>query len=293
MILVTGAAGKTGLAILRALSKSETAVRAFVRNERQSESVLAAGASQWVAGDLRDPAALEAALSGVQKVYHICPNMHPDEVVIGRLMLEAARQAGVEHFVYHSVLHPQTEKMPHHWNKLRVEELVLESGLPFTILQPTAYMQNLLAYRQQVCSQGVYAVPYSGDAALSLVDLLDVAAAAVKVLQEDGHIGATYELVGTMPLTGKQIAAMLSRLLGRPVRFERLSAAEWRLQAERQGLQGYALDALLKMFAYYDRYGLVGNPMVLGALLERKPTSLEAFLRREFVATIERQGEEL
>ena len=63
-------------------------------------------------------------------VYHVCPNVSPDEIAIGRVSIAAARSAGVEHFVYHSVLHPQTEAMPHHWLKLRVEEALITSGLP-------------------------------------------------------------------------------------------------------------------------------------------------------------------
>ena len=124
---------------------------------------------------MRDPQTIRKATEGVRAVYHICPNMLPDEVGIGETVIAAATSAGIERFVYHSVLHPQTEKMPHHWHKLRVEEMLIESGLPFTILQPTAYMQNLLVAWQAIYEQGVYAVPYTVGSRLSLVDLADVA----------------------------------------------------------------------------------------------------------------------
>jgi NAD(P)H dehydrogenase (quinone) len=87
--------------------------------------------------------------------------MSPDEVVIGTLVIGEAKRAGVEHFVYHSVLHPQTERMTHHWQKLRVEEMLFESGLPFTILQPAPYMQNLLAVWKSIVEEGELRVPYS------------------------------------------------------------------------------------------------------------------------------------
>ena len=143
MLLLTGAGGKTGRAVLAALQRAlpgEMGIRLFLRREER----LPAGVEGFV-GDMTRATDWEEAMAGVKRIYHICPNMHLDEIGIGRLALAAARQAGVGHFVYHSVLHPQTEKMPHHWRKLRVEELLLESGLPFTILQPAAYMQNIAA----------------------------------------------------------------------------------------------------------------------------------------------------
>ena len=94
---------------------------------------------------MRDDDAIRFAMQGVRAVYHICPNMSPDEIAIGKLVIGEARKVQVEHFVYHSVLHPQTEKINHHWQKLQVEEMIFKSGLPFTILQPAPYMQNLLA----------------------------------------------------------------------------------------------------------------------------------------------------
>ncbi len=145
MILVTGAAGKSGRSVISALAQRGAAVRAYVRREGQIAMVQAAGADTVVIGDLQDAHTLQQAVQCVRALYHICPNMHPDEVAIGRRVIDAALAAGVEHFVYHSVLHPQTATMPHHWNKLQVEEALFESRLPFTILQPTAYMQNLLA----------------------------------------------------------------------------------------------------------------------------------------------------
>ena len=144
MILITGAGGKTGRALIEALSNGE-AVRAFVRRPEQAAEVRRLGAQEVVAGELLDEGTIRSAMKGARAVYHICPNMNPDEAAIGRLVIQAAQDAGVEHFVYHSVLHPQTQKMDHHWQKLRVEEMLFESGLTFTILQPAPYMQNLLA----------------------------------------------------------------------------------------------------------------------------------------------------
>jgi uncharacterized protein YbjT (DUF2867 family) len=280
MILVTGAGGKTGRAVIRALRARGAEVRALVHHHEQSAALTALGARETMAADMRLMLALRRAVENVRAVYHICPNVHPDEVAIGRSLVAAAKAAGVEHFVYHSVLHPQTEKMPHHWNKLRVEELLFESGLPVTVLQPTAYMQNLLAGWKSIVEEGVLRVPYSVEARVSLVDLENVAEAAARVLTEPGHSGATYELVGAPALAQTEAAEALSRALGRAVRAEAESLEAWERRSRAAGLSEYAIETLIKMYRYYERWGLAGNPNVLGWLLQRTPTTLTAFVER-------------
>jgi uncharacterized protein YbjT (DUF2867 family) len=279
MILVTGAAGKTGRAVIEVLARRGAAVRALVRRESQLAPVEALGAREAVAGDMAELAVWRQALSSVQAVYHICPNMHPAETAIGQTALAAARECGVSRFVYHSVLHPQTEKMPHHWRKLRVEEALLESGLDFTILQPAAYMQNVLAARESIMSEGIYRVPYPVETRLSMVDLADIAEAAAVVLTESGHGGAIYELAGPEALTQVEAAAAVSAAWSRPVRAVQISAAEWRRQARSAGLGSDQVETLLRMFDYYARYGLIGSGNILRWLLGRPPTTFAAWCR--------------
>jgi len=283
MILVTGAGGKTGRSLVKALSKVES-VCAFVHREEHVSVAKSLGAEKVLVGDMHDESALRSAMQGARSLYHICPNMNPDEVDIGRLVIDEARKAGVEHFVYHSVLHPQTEKMNHHWQKMRVEEMIFESGLPFTILQPAPYMQNLLASWKSIVEDGVLRVPYSVNSKFSFVDLEDLAEAAKIVLTEPDHVNAIYELAGTMPMSHIEVAEILSRMLNRNVRAEKEEIKDWRLRAERSsGMREYATENLIKMFEYYDQWGLVGNPNVLGCLLKREPISLETFVRKESV----------
>jgi NAD(P)H dehydrogenase (quinone) len=280
MILITGAGGKSGQAIIHALAQQGMPVRAFVRNQSQAERVQAAGAVESFTGDLADGAALYAAAAGIRALYHICPNMHPQEADIGARVIAAAQAQGVARFVYHSVLHPQAGAMPHHWQKLRVEEQLFTAGLEYTILQPTAYMQNLLANWHAITQQGRYANPYPVNAVLALVDLADVASVAARVLTESGHQGATYELVGTRPLAQSEVAGVLSEVLGRPVQAEEIPLDEWAAMARAQGLSGYRLETLLAMFRYYAHHGLIGNPNVLCWLLRRAPTTLAEFIGR-------------
>lgn len=281
MICVTGAAGKTGLAVIRAVAASGRPVRALVRRTEQQAAALDAGAHEIHVGDLTNPQTIRALLQGASALYHICPNMHPEEVAIGRLIVEAAQAVALPHLVYHSVLHPGVEAMPHHWHKLRVEELILNAKLPFTILQPTAYLQNLRGTYQQVTTQGVFAQPYPPTSRIALVDLHDVAEVAARVLGDPEHFGAIYELVGTPPFSQHEVATEISRVLGRAVRATEIPLPQWVSNAQQAGLSPYAIDTLQRMFRYYAEHGLVGNRTVLRWLLGREPTTLEAFLQRE------------
>lgn len=279
MFLITGAAGKTGLAIIRTLARRGMAVRGLVRRAEQGIQVQAAGANQVVYGDMAQAGVLAQAMVGVQTVYHICPNMHPDELEIGKQLIAAAQQHHLSHIVYHSVLHPQTPAMPHHWQKSQVEEKLFAAGIPYTILQPTAYMQNLLAGWPTIIEQGILANPYPVTTRLSLVDLQDVAEAAARVLTESGYFFATYELVGTEPLSQLALAETFSQVLNRPVTAQEIPLAQWQQNAAAH-LSPYALDSLSKMFRYYAAYGLEGNPNSLHWLLTRPPTSLTSFITR-------------
>lgn len=280
MILVTGAAGKTGQAVIQALAQRGQRVRALIRRPEQAQLVEEKGAAEAIVGDMQEPAVWALAVRGIRAIYHICPNMNPFEVRMGHLAIDAAQSAGVDHFVYHSVLHPQTESMPHHWLKLHVEERLFESGLPFTILQPTAYMQNVLPYWEYIIKKQIYRVPYPVNTYLSLVDLEDVATVASIVLTEPGHIGATYELAGPEVLTPTEMARILSRHLKRFIRAETLPLETWKQQARVVGIDGYQLETLIKMFRYYGNFGFWGNSNVLRWLLRRPPTTFSEFVKR-------------
>ncbi len=282
MILLTGAAGKTGRAVLKALVERDQNVCVLVRNNKQADDLLAAGAVDAITGNMEDAGVYEKALKNVNSLYHICPNMHPEELEIGNTIINAAIRNKLDLFVYHSVLHPQTEKMPHHWNKMRVEEMLFESGLGFTILQPAPYMQNILVSRKTVCNESVFRVPYPVFTRLSLVDLQDLARAAAAVLLEPGHKGATYEIVGTGGLSQVAVAEQLSDFFGRDIAAEEQPLDEWRSTAVKSGMNLYQVETLIKMFTYYSRYGLVGNSNVLSWLLNGEPGSLYNFIKRDF-----------
>jgi NAD(P)H dehydrogenase (quinone) len=280
MILVTGAAGKTGNAIVRALGARGASVRALVRWPEQTAKLKALGAVEACVGSFEDAQALARAASGIRAIYHICPNVSPDEVAYARAVATAAQSSGVRRFVYHSVLHPQIEAMPHHWQKMRAEEMLLASDLDLTILRSTAYMQNILGGWRGITEHGILRIPYPVETRLSLVDLEDVAEAAVLTLMDNNHIGAAYELAGTWPLNQTEVAVAIGSALGRSILAESETVEAWEARARAAGMGDYERTTLAAMFRYYARHGLVGNPNTLAWLLGRAPNNLAQFIGR-------------
>ncbi|MCL5429048.1 MAG: NmrA family NAD(P)-binding protein [Chloroflexi bacterium] len=280
MILVTGAAGKTGLAVTKALWQKGIPTRALVRRAEQEPLVRHAGAKQVIIGDALDEAVSAKALTSIEAVYLICPNVHPKELEIGQKIIALSKTAKVKRIVYHSVLFPQIEAMPHHWQKLRVEEALLQSGLNFTILQPASYMQNILPYWEAITQRGEYFIPYSVDSVFSPVDLKDVAKVASQILEDWKHDGAIYPLAGSQWLNSRQMAELMGKALGREVRASSQPLADWIATAQVGQMPPYALDALTRMFVYYDKHGFSGSSLVLENLLSRPATTFSQFLNR-------------
>lgn len=285
MVLVTGAAGKTGTAVIRSLVEMGNDIRALVHREGKRSVLIEAGAMEVVTCDMGDSRMVQRATEGIDVVYHICPNVSPNEIAFGRNMIQASQRAGVQRLVYHSVLHPQIEAMPHHWAKMRVEEMIFESGLPFTIIQPVAYMQNILGYWNEI-KEGRYPVPYGPDTRLGMVDLSDVADVAATVVNDPSHAGSIYELCGPDVLTQLEIATILERELEISVQVEQLSIDEWKKSARGRGLGEYQVNALSMMFEYYDKHDFWGSSKILTWLLGRQPNSFSIFLRN-FLARID------
>lgn len=283
-VLITGAAGKTGKAIIRSLSGNKLRISALVHKRESAKDLESMGVDDIVIGDLLDSSLMLNTLRGVDVLYLIVSNMNPQEKEICSGIVDLCRTVNVNRIIYHSVLHPQVSSMPHHWQKMQVEELLFASSLDFTILQPTAYMQNILGYRNAIDS-GIYPMPYSIHSNISLVDLQDVSEIAAKVIIESGHSKATYELVGTPLLSQTDVAEALSHHLNKDVVAIETPIYEWENSVSTGNMGNYTKNALKSMFKYYSSYGLSGNDQVLTWLLKRKPTTLEQFLKRDYIIT--------
>ena len=280
MILITGANGKTGRSIIPHLVKRGERVRALDIPAAQAQ--LRDMGVEPIAGDLREISSLRPALKGVQTVYHIPPRLQADELQLGKNMIAAAKAEGVQRFVYHSVIFPHLESVVFHWEKMKVEVELFQSGLPFTIIEPTNYMQNLFWQWAFVEKRSELLLPYSAEQPITWLDLHDFGEAVAKVLTQPDHEGATYQLCSTgKALTWREIAALISKLLDREIKAIKLPVAEYLKLPSWQGMTPEGMERLVTMFHHYDQYGFrCGNNRVLSMLLGRPATTYEQFLRR-------------
>jgi uncharacterized protein YbjT (DUF2867 family) len=263
VIVVTAAGGQTGAAVVRALWSRGHRVRAVVSGARERPQ-LTALAADVVAADLRKTDGLEQVLAGAEVLYAIWPNFDPGEAAGMTALLGAARRAGVGRVVYHSVLRPQARAMPHHAAKDLVEEALDASGMAWRVLQPCAYADNLDGQLPDVAATGSFRSPWGLTTAQSLVDLRDVADAAVVLMTEEGLDGGTFEAAGPEPLTAPRIAELLSRRLGRTV-----TAVDVVPDGPVPPVSDYAAHCTRTMFDHYRAHGFTGSPRVLEALLGR------------------------
>jgi uncharacterized protein YbjT (DUF2867 family) len=141
-ILVIGASGAIGRPTVRHLVKRGAKIRALSSKESSAANLKSLGVTETVIGDLTNDADVSRAMAGAASVIHIPPRFREDEAEIGQRVLKAAVEAKVGHFVFSSVFHPQMRDMDHHFNKLVVEEALIDSGLSFTIMQPAMFMQS-------------------------------------------------------------------------------------------------------------------------------------------------------
>jgi uncharacterized protein YbjT (DUF2867 family) len=280
-ILITGGSGKTGRRAVAAIAKAGGRVRALVRRPEAADELRKAGASEIAVGDLTDSVSLRRALSGAGQVLHICPPMHPQEDAIAQSFIGLARQQGVGRFVLYSVLHPLLDDVPHHARKLQAERHLVNSGLTYTILQPSRYMQHLVPIWKAVLRTGQHSMPFDTRARFSVVDLADLAEAIALVMTRPGHEGATYQLAGPQALSQDDMAQILTGLLGRPIQAVAKNIEEFRREATAAGLPTARIETMCLMNAHYSAHGLIGNPNVLRWILGGEPTSFADFVRRE------------
>jgi uncharacterized protein YbjT (DUF2867 family) len=266
-ILAVGASGKFAGLVIPELARRGASVRGFVHDRDDAGRVRAQGAEDVVIGDLADPASVAAALKGVDRVFYIAPVALPNEAEVGKVFVAASIDAGVRRFVFSSVIHPVLSGLPNHALKAPVEEAVLNSHLEYSFLHPAVLFQNYAGAWKRILESGVIGEPWSNDTRFSRVDYRDVAEVAAIALTEDRLLYGTFELCAEGWLDRHEVASLIGEVLGRPIAPQRLDPAS--LPA--------AAQAMRPMFDHYDRIGLRGNALTLGAILGRKPRTLRAY----------------
>jgi NAD(P)H dehydrogenase (quinone) len=169
-VLVTSAAGQTGTRLVRLLASRGFRVRGLVTRDSSAERVRALGGEPFL-GDLRDGRALCEAMAGAEKVYHIAPTLSRDEHAMGRIVLQAAQAAGVRQFVLHGVMAPYLQNINYHWAKEQIQWDLYRSGMAYTVLLPTNFMQNISWSWPAIARDGRWELPYGIDQHITWVDL--------------------------------------------------------------------------------------------------------------------------
>ncbi|WP_020496425.1 MFS transporter [Sciscionella marina] len=244
-VLVTGATGTVGSALVPALQARGVTVRAMTREADRGIPGL-----QNVIADLRDPESVAAALNGVDAAFLNSPS-EPDAAALQIRFADLARQAGVDRLVLLSQYAARADSPVRflRWHA-EVEAHLAEIGLDHSVLRPNLYLQALLGFAGTIAA-GWFAAPI-GEAAVSAIDTRDIADAAATVLTSPGHTGRTYTLTGPRAVTHDEIAAALSAETGRDITF--LDAPAEQFTAALAGvLPAWQLEGLVEDYAHYAR----------------------------------------
>jgi uncharacterized protein YbjT (DUF2867 family) len=275
-VLMVGATGTYASYVVPALKQRGVTIRALVRDKDKLEVARQQGAAEAVVGDLGDAESLRAAASDMEGVFHLNPAFAPNEAELGVAMVEAAKAAGVRKFVFSGVIHPSISALSNHTAKCPVEEALYESGMNFTVLQPTMFMQNFDGAWNAVMEKGRFALPYSKHAKASYVDYRDVAEVAAIAMTSDKLDYGTFELCDAGMVDRVELVGMMSEALDRSVEAGEPTFDEWVQMVHIP--EGAMREGMKKMYAHYDRYGFPGgNALVLRSILGREPRPLRQY----------------
>ncbi len=281
MILITGASGQVGCAVIQALHQKNIPIRAFIHNRKNKEKVIKAGASEVFIGDMNNQNDLKDAMIGIDTVYFICPAANPDEDKMGEKIINLAKEEDELYFIYHSVLHSILEDMPHHQKKLRVEQLLVDSGLNYTIIQPAVFMHMLKPAIQSVKNGGPLVQKFytSNDTRMNFVDVNDMAEAVATIISTHDYINTTLELCGGKNYSPDDLMNTFSEAFKRDVLMQYIPDDVFLKQATLDK-NSYPAETLLTMFKHYNRHSFCGNSFTISNILGRKPTSLLDFIKK-------------
>ncbi len=278
-ILITGATGNVGSLLIPKLTNLGADVRALVHNKSKAQGLKDAGV-EVVVGDLDRPDTLDAAFRGVDKVFLITPP-NPNQVIQAKNGIEAAKRTESPFIVRMSA--GALKEMPGTLPRVsgqhaEIDGMLRASGLPYNIIRPHFYMQNTMMAAQTVASEGVVHMAMK-DGKMGMIDVRDIVDVAVKLLTEDGHEGKTYTLTGPASISFHDVAAGISKAVGKEVRY-----VDVPLEAAREGMISMGLpewfgDAMTEYFqAFSAGYGDFTTPDV-EVVTGHPARSYETFVR--------------
>jgi len=282
MILITGASGSVGKAVLLEAIRKESGVRAMYRSKE--EAAKAPAGCEPVLADYSDKQSLRKALDGVSSVYIVCSPI-PKLVELESNMLDACKECGIRHVVLNSALGAgDFGKSFPSWHR-KVEDKLKTTGISYTILRPNGFLQNIVAYNApSIRAEGAFYAAM-GDAKVSYLDVGDIAAVAVKALKGATHAGKTYELNGPEAISNAELARRISNIAGRAVNYVDIPEPAQREAMLGLGMPEWQVTALLELQQYYKQGGGAKTDGLLKSLIEREPVTLDQYLAanaREF-----------
>jgi uncharacterized protein YbjT (DUF2867 family) len=244
-ILITGATGNVGSAVLDILSSTDANLRALVHDEPKAQSLRDRGV-EAILGDFLDPESLAPALEGVGTVLLITP-IHPEQVRQAANVIEAARDSDNDPRIVRLSVAQASHEAPTKNSRqhAQIEEELISSRLPYTLLRPTTFRQNTLATARAVASEGRNYQPFK-DGKLGMIDARDMGKVAAKVLTEEGHEGKTYTLTGPAAISFYEIAEMLSEVLGKKVDYVPISLEKAKEAMLGMGLSEWKAEVLIE-----------------------------------------------
>lgn len=275
-IVVTGATGTVGSRVVEQLAAAGAAVRAAVRDPAK---VAPREGVEAVAFDLAAPKSVAPAIEGADHLFLLTAFV-PDMVEMTRTVVDAAREAGVEHIVRLSVLGagPQASIALARWHT-EGEQYLEQSGVGFTHLRPNSFMQNYITFcAQTINAQDTVFLPH-GSGKMSVIDAEDVAAVAVRALLEPGHMGQTYDLTGPAALDNTEMAATISGVLGRTIHYMDIPDMMVEVGLKNMGTPDVIIGALGELSAVNRESRLAAVHEDVGRVLGRPPRSFDEFAR--------------
>jgi uncharacterized protein YbjT (DUF2867 family) len=244
MILVTGATGHVGSELVRLLAEQGVPARALVHSPDKAAPIQHLGL-ETALGDYEQPDTLDVAMKGCDQLFLLSPPT-PRQPQQEQHVIDAARRGGLDHVVKQSVpwAGPDAPVVFCRWHG-QVEQHLAQSGLAYTLLRPSSFMQNFLLSAQQVADQGVLYGMF-GEGRVAFIDARDIAAAATELLTNPGHQGASYTLTGPEALSAAEVAGRLSAATGRQVRSVDLGPDGYRQALAGAGMPGWLVDGVVE-----------------------------------------------
>ncbi|UGB03392.1 SDR family oxidoreductase [Leclercia sp. G3L] len=274
MIAITGATGQLGQLVIEQLLKTVPASQlvAIVRNPAKADALSQQGVTVRQA-DYTDQAAFTAALAGVDKLLLISSSEVGQRAPQHQNVINAAKAAGVKFIAYTSLLHADTSPLGLHVEHVDTEKALAASGIPYALLRNGWYTENYLASAPPALEHGVF-IGSADEGKIASATRADYAAAAARVISEEGHAGKVYELAGDQAWTLGDLAAELSRQSGKNVVYQNLSEADFAAALKGVGLPAGLADMLADSDVGASKGGLFDDSHTLRALLGRPTTSL-------------------